>query len=135
MQFRVQARKLQFIRSVYNKQTKRCDQKLVGSMSADSHQMPSDDQIEMLTDSERQALAVYLENKAAKSLAAIESISAEYIGENLILATNGILAGEPLSEQQVSAIWDGLAKLTKALKQTGHPKPAKKMASTKSADF
>jgi len=133
MQFRVQARKLQFIRSVYNKETKRCDQKLVGSMSADSNQMPSDDQIEMLTDSEREALAVYLKNKAQKALAAIQSIGAEYIGENLILATNGILAGEPLSEQQVSAIWDGLAKLTKALKKAGYPKPAKRITSTKSA--
>ena len=135
MQFRVQARKLQFIRSVYNKETKRCDQKLVGSMRAHSNQMPPDDQIEMLTDSERQALAVYLRNKAGKALAAIRSFGAEYIGENLILATDGILAGEPLSEKQVIAIWDGLAKLTTAMKQTGHPKPAKRIASAKSADL
>jgi hypothetical protein len=125
MQFRVQARKLQFIRSVYNKETKRCDQKLVGSMSSESDKIPPDDQIEMLSDKERQELAAYLKTKAEKILAAIQSISAEHIGENLIFATNGILAGEPLSKQQVRATWDGLAKLTKALKTAGYPKPEK----------
>lgn len=134
MQFRVQARKLQFIRSVYNKETKRCDQKLVGSMSAGSDKMPPDDQLEMLTDKERQELAAYLKNKAEKNLAAVASISAEHIGENLIFATHGILAGEPLSEQQVRAIWDGLAQLTKALKTAGYPKPAKSTDIRKSAD-
>lgn len=134
MQFRVQARKLQFIRSVYNKETKRCDQKLVGSMSAGSDKMPPDDQLEMLTDKERQELAAYLKNKAEKTLAAVASISAEHIGENLIFATHGILAGEPLSEQQVRAIWDGLAHLSKALKTAGYPKPLRSTARRKPLD-
>lgn len=134
MQFRVQARKLQFIRSVYNKETKRCDQKLVGSMSAESDKMPTDNQLEMLTDKERQELAAYLKNKAEKTLAAVASISAEHIGENLILATHGILAGEPLSEKQVKAIWGGLAQLTKALKAAGYPKPVKSTTSRQPLD-
>lgn len=129
MQFRVQARKLQFIRSVYNKETKRCDQKLVGSMSAYSFKNPSDEQIEMLTDKERQELAAYLKNKAERDLYVSRSYSVELIGENLNLASDGILAGEPLSEQQANAIWGGLTKLSKALKTTGYPKPAKSIAS------
>ena len=134
MQFRVQARKLQFIRSVYNKETKRCDQKLVGSMSAYSDKIQTDDQIAMLTDNERQELAAYLKNKADRNLYASRSYSVELIGENLNLASDGILAGEPLSEQHVMAIWDGLAQLSKALKTAGYPKPAKSAASRKPAN-
>lgn len=129
MQFRVQARKLQFIRSVYNKETKRCDQKLVGSMSAYSFKNPTAEQIEMLTDKERQELAVYLKKQAERDLYASRSYSVELIGENLNLASDGVLAGEPLSEKQVSAIWEGLTKLTKALKAAGYPKPAKTIVS------
>lgn len=135
MQFRVQARKLQFIRSVYNKETKRCDQKLVGSMSAYSFKNPSDEQIEMLTDKERQELAAYLKNKAERDLCVSRSYSVELIGENLNLASDGILAGEPLSEQQVMTIWDGLAQLSKALKKAGYPKPVKSTASRQPTDF
>lgn len=125
MQFRVQAKKLQFIRSIYNKETKRCDQKLVGSMSAYSDKMPSAEQIEMLTDSEREELSVYLKNKADKNLSDDRAHVVASIGYFLNRTSDAILAGEKIADQQAIQIWEGLAKVSKAMKKAGHPKPVK----------
>lgn len=128
MQFRVQAKKLQFIRSVYNKETKRCDQKLVGSMSAYADKIPSDDQIQMLSDSEREELSVYLKNKADKNLSDTRLRSVEMIGYYINRATDAIAAGEKITDKQATEIWESLAKFSKALKKAGHPKPARVIA-------
>ena len=122
MQFRVQAKKLQFIRSVYNSTTKRCDQKLVGSISRYTNEMPSDDQIEMLTDKERHELSVYLANKKAETQKTMHWSAVYNADKTLSAIADGILSGEAVSDVQAAAIWRGVAAISKALKKSGHPK-------------
>lgn len=125
MQFRVQAKKLQFIRSVYNPQTKRCDQKLVGSISSYTDKMPSDDSIKMLSDDERNQLSDYLTKKADTNKSDYQRRIVQSISYSINSATDAILADEPLTIDLANKIWESVARLTKALKKTGHPKPTK----------
>lgn len=125
MQFRVQGRKLQFIRSVYNKETKRCDQNLIGSMSASGDELPPISQLEKLSDIEVKELADYLAKRAALLLAATRAIKVQSSGYSLSSLAAVINTGEPITEQQATEIWDGLAAVTKAMKKAGHKKPGK----------
>lgn len=125
MQFREQAKKIQFIRSIYNPVTKRCDQKMVGSMSRYTGEIPSADQLAMLTDMERLDLSNYLAAKKAKSEKTMHWSAVYHAHERLSVITDAILADEPVKDEQAAAIWAGIAALSKALKKAGHPKPAR----------
>jgi hypothetical protein len=122
MQFRVQANKIQFIRSVYNPGTKRCDQKLVGTMSRYAGE-PTDDQIKNLTDDEKNQLSAYLKAKTGEVLASKRRMAVNYLAEHIEHGHQAILAGEPIKDPL--ELWNQIDALQKALKKAGFKKPAK----------
>jgi hypothetical protein len=128
MQFRVQANKLQFIRSVYNSEKRRCDQKLVGSMPAHQDEFPSDDTVKNLSADERKELADYLQARAAKKLSDNRITKIQIAGYSLSGLADAIQSVDAITESQAKEIWEGLAKVSKALKKAGHTKPAKPTA-------
>ena len=124
MQFRVQANKLQFIRSVYSSEKKRCDQKLVGSMPANKDEFPSDDDVKNLSAYEKKELSDYLQARAAKKLADNRINKIHVAGYSL----SGLADAIAITDSQAMEIWEGLAKVSKALKKAGYPKPGKSNA-------
>jgi len=125
MQFRIQGKKLQCIRSTYDPATKRSHQKVVAAFSrwADKY---SSDEVAELTPAELAELDEYLAKKNAElhqarlNHAVWNATRAE--GELAKLA-EAIGTVESLTDEQAAAIWSGLAAVGKALKKAGHPKP------------
>ena len=148
MQFRVVEGKhkstIQFIRSVYNKTQKpeprkvktidgqevmvpgmrRSTQKLIGSMGRHDKK-PTDKQVKELTVNERTELAKFLSDLHDKDLVAhrFEIIAAAPL--NLKELTDAIKSVALLTTKQAGQIWTGIAAVQKALKQAGHPRPAR----------
>ena len=122
MQFRVQAKKIQFIRSVYNPGTKRCDQKLVGTMGKYDAK-PTDEQIKNLSDDERIQLAAYLKAKADAETASNRTWAVNTFADRMEHVAKLILAGEPVKD--ADGLWTQIDALQKALKKAGFKKPAK----------
>lgn len=122
MQFREQAKKLQFIRSVYNQATKRCDQKMVGSISSYAKEMPPDGQLEMLTAKEKIELSAYLAKKKADYEKLMTWSALQNSDKTLSDLADAILSAETVTTEKAAEIWRGVTAVSKALKKAGHPK-------------
>lgn len=130
MQFRTQAKKLQCIRSIYNKETKRCDQKLICSFPFAGYgiiAMPSANQIENLSDDEKVELSDYLakwnKSYADSDLALTIKHSSSISVLAAALGKEG--AGKILSVELANKYYSQMDALAKALKKLGHARPAK----------
>lgn len=125
MQFRIQGKKLQCIRSTYDPASKRSHQKVVAALSrwADKY---SSDEVAELTPAELAELDAYLAKKNAELHQARLSHSvwtASRADGELAKLAEAVGAVESLTAEQAAAIWAGLAAVGKALKKAGHPKP------------
>lgn len=125
MQFRVQARKLQCIRSTYDPAAKRSHQRVVLSLARWTDKLPSDDTLKDLTDEERQELADWIAARAAENAEA-SARSVIYSGERPLLNLVAALqAGKTVEPDVATRLWEGMGALAKALRKAGHPKPRK----------
>jgi hypothetical protein len=130
MQFRNQANRLQCIRSVYNKETKRCDQKLICSIpfiGSGTFNMPSADQIENLSADEVSELSVYLAklNKDRDDLSLESTIKYSSSISVLAKALGKEGADKILSDELANKYYSQMDELAKALKKLGYARPAK----------
>lgn len=122
MQFRIQGKQLQLIRSVYDSSKKRCVQHVIHTLDKWTDKMPSDEQIEKLTAIEKIDLSAYFVEKADKSLALSRKSSLSSIGYNFSRLSDAISSSK-LTEEQSANIWAGLSDVQKAMKKAGHTKP------------
>lgn len=122
MQFRIQGKQLQLIRSVYDSSKKRCVQHVIHTLSKWNDKMPSDDKIEKLTASEKEELSAYFAKKADENLASDRRNSLHSV-ENKFRALVDAISSSQLTEKQSADIWDGLSAVQKAMKKAGHTKP------------
>ena len=126
MQFRVQARRVQCIRATYDPSIKRARQVVVASFSRWSDSIPADE-VADLTDQERAELATWWAEQRADQDARLRRVVLRDLGRRL-----GALADEveqaadgELSAEQAVAAWEQIARLQKALKRAGFPRPKK----------
>lgn len=138
MYIREQGKKVQLLRSPYDPVKKRCVQKLAHSFprsysysSAELDKYLSAEQIDDLSDDEKQELTAWLTERSDKNLADARKHSidsAPYYTNQL--ADNISSDVVELSEKQAAKIWDAMDKLAKAMKKAGHKRPAKESPST-----
>lgn len=126
MQFRVQARRVQCIRATYDPSIKRARQVVVASFSRWSDSIPTDD-VADLTDQERAELATWWAEQRADQDAMLRRVVLRDLGRRLGTLVDEVeqAADGELSAEQAAAAWEQLARLQKALKKAGHPRPAK----------
>lgn len=125
MQFRVQGKKIQCIRAVYDPQAKRSRQTMIASFDRWSDRIPADGTAG-LTDLERSELQAWLDARAEKSRAETAKIDAMYSADYINRVTRTVeTSADILSADQAERLWVSIDKLQKALKKAGHPKPRK----------
>lgn len=122
MQFRIQGKQLQMIRSVYDTAKKRCIQSVIHTVPRYTDKITSDEQIKNLTDNEKEELSAYLTKTADEKLAFERRIKIAGVGVNFKSLTDAILSVK-LTEEQSASIWSGLSDVQKALKKSGYQKP------------
>ncbi len=126
MQFRIQARRVQCIRATYDPTIKRARQVVVASFNRWSDRIPTGEVAE-LTDQERAELAAWWSEQQADQAARFRALNlaglARRLGE-LVDDVEQAADGE-LSADQAAAAWAQVARLQKALKRAGHPRPKK----------
>lgn len=132
MQIREQGKQVQLIRSPYDKTKKRCVQKVVHIfqrqyvyLSDDITKYLSAEQIADLSDDEKKTLSDWLRARADKSSADGRRIKISYADKNLSDLADAILS-DGVTDEQAAAIVEGLAKVAKALKKSGHKSSKKK---------
>jgi len=123
MQFREQGKKVQCIRSTYNRVSKRNDQKMVGSFDRMADNIPTVG-LEQLTALEHEQLKVWF--------AARQVIRAERANQHRVMSAASSLTtlgesikstGAAMTDSEATATWLALAGVARALRKVGHPKP------------
>ncbi len=122
MQFREQGKKIQCIRSTYDPATKRSHQAVIASFDRWADKLPSDE-LEGLTDAERQELAGWFASHRAQKIGRLNAYKARTGGETLTDLADAIRSAGTLTDEQAAALWCGLDAVAKALKKAGHPRP------------
>ncbi len=134
MQIREQGRQVQLIRSPYDKDKKRCVQKVVHTFQQ-LHSYPTHDitkylsaaQVADLSADERKTLSGWLLAKADKELAVARRHAIDYVDRQMNNAVDAISADVlSVSAERAAAIWESIEKLSKTLKRAGHPKSGAK---------
>jgi len=128
MQIRIQANRIQCIRSEYDPEIKRSRQKVVGSFSRWLTTVPAD-LIELLDDTEKAELAEFMEAHTAKLDASAAEFAIRHLPVDLRKATEAI-AGDDGSQtaEHAANIWEAIAELEAALRAKGFKKPRAKKA-------
>lgn len=131
MQIREQGRQVQLIRSPYDKEKKRCVQKVVHTFQQRYSYSPDDltkhlsaDQLADLSDDEKKTLSDWMKAKTDKVLADGRKIKIIYADTELSAMADAILS-DGVSDEQAAKIFEGLAKVSKALRKAGHKAPKK----------
>ena len=124
MQIRVQGRKIQCIRTVYDKEIRRGRQTLVASISRFAKALPSSG-LEKLTDAERQSLDEWLAHRRTESEKTHQYIVLQCAEGHLAELARSIENGDEneLTCAQAEAIWHGMSVVAKALRKAGYAKP------------
>jgi len=122
MQFREQGKKIQCIRSSYDPASKRSHQKVVAAFDRCADKIQSAN-VADLTEAERQELAVWFGQRQASRAASMSQYRARSGGQALDDLAQAINAAKSMTAEQAAAVWHGLAKVAKALRKAGHPKP------------
>lgn len=134
MQFRVQARRVQCIRATYDPSVKRARQVVVASFSRWSDSIPTDE-VADLTDQERAELATWWAEQRAEQGARLRQAGFYSLGLRLGAMADDVeqAADGELSAEQAAAAWEQIARLQKALKRAGFPRPKAAKAASKPA--
>lgn len=123
MQFRIQGKKIQCIRSTYDPISKRNHQKLIASFDRYADKIPPASMVN-LTDSERQELGQWFD--------AQQTASAKRMNQYRVMSAASLLAqlgdsikatGAAMTDKEAAATWSALAEVAKAMRKAGHPKP------------
>lgn len=129
MQFRLMGKKIQCIRSVYNKETKKCDMKIICTIPQSVNEITPDVEslIVKLTPQERSDLVIFLHNRfqKAKNQQIIEFY--KKAPEELKDLSQFIQKdSEHITEEWINNMWRATHELQKVFKKMGYPKPTKK---------
>jgi cell division septation protein DedD len=128
MQIREQGKQVQLIRSPYDKEKKRCVQKVAHTFKQ-QHKYLSDDitkylsaeQLADLSDDEKKTLSDWLKAKTDKTKADDCMINIMTADRLLSQSADSILSAG-VSAEKAAAIWAAMDKMSKALRKAGHPK-------------
>lgn len=123
MQIREQGRKLQCIRTVYDKEKGRGRQLTVASIPRWGASPPSDADLALLTEAEREQLAKFLAQRRAEVEASNSRYTAMSAASWLPTLAKSIGEGHQLTPEQATAIWQGMAEVAKSLRKAGYVKP------------
>lgn len=131
MQIREQGKQVQLIRSPYDKEKKRCVQKVVHIFprqyvysSDDLTKYLSAEQLADLSDDEKKTLSDWLKARADKSLSDGRRYRIMMADKELSSLADGILS-EGINDDVAAVIFEGLAKVAKALRKAGYKAPKK----------
>lgn len=131
MQFRIQGKKLQCIRSTYDPASKRSHQKVVAALSRWADKYSSDEVVE-LTPAELAELDAFLSKKREANQQSTHDLAVWSATRSTDQTTLETLADaittQPINDQQAATIWRGLSAVSKALKKAGYPKPKQQKA-------
>lgn len=118
MQIREQGRKIQCIRTVYDKAIGRGRQVVVATLPRWSTSlMPSEDGLAQLTETEREQLEAFLAQRRAN--AEESNICYTAMSASSWLATS-IKEGQQFRPEQADAIWQGMGEVAKSLRKAGY---------------
>lgn len=128
MQIREQGKKVQLIRSPYDREKKRCVQVVAHTFerrysysSADLSIYLSAEQLADLSDSERAQLSDWIKAKADKQTADGRKNAIMFADVSIIRAADAILS-DGVDEAQAAKIWGAVERLGRALKKAGRPR-------------
>ncbi len=127
MQFRIQGKKVQCIRSAYDPSpgVKRSHQKLVASFDRWAKALPHAG-LEELTDEEMRELAAWFKEQQAKEEEVSNQIRVENAASSLKHLAKSIgFMGAAMTDAEAAATWSALNDVAKALRKSGHRKPAR----------
>jgi len=126
MQFRIQGKRVQCIRATYDPTIKRARQVVVAGFSRWSDEIPADE-VAVLTDAERLELATWWAEQKADQDAILRRVVLRDLGSRIGTLVDEVeqAADGELSADQAAAAWAQVARLQKALKRAGHPRPKK----------
>lgn len=124
MQIREQGRKIQCIRTVYDKAIGRGRQVVVATLPRWSTSlMPSEDGLAKLTEAEREQLEAFLAQRRADAEESNSRYTAMSASSWLATLAKSIKEGQQLRPEQAEAIWQGMAEVAKSLRKAGYAKP------------
>lgn len=126
MQFRIQARRVQCIRATYDPAIQRSRQVVVASFNRWSDSIPTDE-VAALTDAERAKLASWWSAHRAAQDALFRQVNLTQLGLRLAELVEDVenAADGELSAVTAETAWEQLARMQKALKRAGFPRPTK----------
>ena len=124
MQIREQGRKIQCIRTIYDKGRGRGRQEVVATLPRFTERLPADGAgLEKLTDAEREQLTAWIAEDVAARQARNDGYEVQFAATRLETLARLIGAGQAVTPAQADAIWQGLALVGKALRKAKHLKP------------
>jgi len=137
MQIREQGRQVQLIRSPYDKEKKRCVQKVVHAFKQQPYYSAQDltrylsaEQLADLSDDEKRTLGVWLQNKIDARAAAGRETAVSIVSTYASRAAEAISSGRvPVTTEQAAEMWEAMGQLAKALKKADRPRRAAKVIS------
>lgn len=122
MQIREQGRKIQCIRTVYDKAIGRGRQTVIATLARYTTEMPTTG-LDELTEAERETLAEWLAKRREASQKSQEAYTAMSADRWLVTLAKAIREGQELRPEQAAAIWQGMGEVGKALRKADHAKP------------
>ncbi|UIE45328.1 hypothetical protein FICKIIDM_04479 (plasmid) [Xanthomonas citri pv. punicae] len=121
---RAEGRKIQCIRTVYDKAIGRGRQVVVATLPRWSTSlMPSEDGLAKLTEAEREQLAAFLDQRRADAEESNSRYTAMSAASWLATLAKSIKDGQQLRPEQADAIWQGMGEVAKSLRKAGYAKP------------
>lgn len=125
MQYKEQGSKVHVLRyKSYDKVKKRSVVEMIGTIDI-ATLAPSDGLIGKLSDGEKEELQAEISRRRQAAEKSNRQYCAETVASRMVLAADCLAAGEyAIPSEQAAAIWTAMAKLGKALRKSGNPKPA-----------
>lgn len=123
MQLREQGRKIQCIRTVYDKGIGRGRQVVVVTLPRWSTATPADDVLALLTESEREQLTEFLAKRQTEAKESTDRYTVMSADSWMATLSKALNEGKTLRPEQADAIWQAMGEVAKALRKAGHPKP------------
>ena len=138
MQIREQGKKIQCIRSTYDPTIKRSRQTVVASFSRWADKLPSAE-LAALTDDERAEVSAWWAEYRRKSESSLMLYTVRSMARTLAAQADALTAAAAVTElpaltvAQSDELWQQIARLQKALKKAGHPRPRRSAPAAKPA--
>lgn len=129
MQIREQGKRIQCIRATYDPSIKRSRQTVVASFSRWADKLPSAE-LAALTDDERAEVSAWWAEYRRKSESSLMLYTVRSMARTLAAQADALTAAAAavtelpaLTVAQSDELWEQIARLQKALKKAGHPRP------------